>query len=526
MAIMEKEQPERIINRHYIGVVREVDDYLIYEKVDIPQEDILIGKIEAMKKNENRTLLDIQDVFTASYPEESFENKYYDYLYPRNYHSAYVNGVKYPIILTREKYKEKITKREAWYRSEEFLTSYYEEKIDFKLLKMKSSEEDYNEKIEELVKEAIWKYKNDLREGFCCQYFIFAHNYNTKLREIENEENVKMFSTDQIGWKEFRYKVNSDITIYIKTNFGYGSASYFFCNLKYKGINILPYTWIVKYYYVEMMDFVRYTRMYRPSRTSWNDVFEFVVHTANMAKHEPEIFIKEWIVNEIEEMMKGVRLILSCPEKELKVFLDVNRKTNLYEVNEVAGYVFKDIIRNCNNRDMEEYRAMPNEKVIAFKAEKVTGCLLLLDNLRKLNEITPAIIPYIVEIEKMNIELQPEIERYIGSISVDIDKLLVKWKKTLKTLDSLKEILKSHKQEIVRFRKEINKERDEQDKCSKKDAEQAYEKEHPEYIELKNEIMKLSQKEDSLFNKIELREHFLELLKKCKKRISKYIEAE
>ena len=47
-----------------------------------------------------------------------------------------------------------------------------------------------------------------------------------------------MYSTDQIGWKDFEYKVNEDITAYIKTNFGYGVASYFFCNLKYKDIKI------------------------------------------------------------------------------------------------------------------------------------------------------------------------------------------------------------------------------------------------------------------------------------------------
>ena len=52
---MDNDKPKRIANRHFIGVVREIDGYLVYEKDDIPQEDILIGEIEAMKENDNRT---------------------------------------------------------------------------------------------------------------------------------------------------------------------------------------------------------------------------------------------------------------------------------------------------------------------------------------------------------------------------------------------------------------------------------------------------------------------------------------
>ena len=522
---MENKKPQKIVNRHYVGVVREVNGRLKYEEVDIPQENILIGEIEAMKENKNRTILDVQALFTESYPEENFKGKHYDYLYPKSYSSAYVSGASYPHILTLEEYKKKLAEKEKWYRSEEYLTECCKEKDNLKLIKKNSTEEAYKAKVDELVKERMRDYKNSLREGFSYQDFIFAHRYTAKLRDIKNESNVKMYSTDQIGWKDFEYKVNDDITVYIKTNFGYGSASYFFCNLKYKDINILPYSWPVKYYYVEMMDFIRYTRRYSPRRISWDEVFDFTVETANMAKHEPEKFIKEWIVNEVEEMIKGMRLYMSSPDRELENFLNVKKRPKLFELHEVAEYALRDVIRNCNDRDREEYKALPKEKVIAFKAEKITGCLLLLDNLRKLTEIATIIIPYIAEIEEMNLKLLPEIERHMNNISVDIKQLNIRLDEVVKVLEPLKMQLERHKKEIERMRKKMNEGKKEKDKISEREAEKNYEEKHLEYIQLKSKIEKLTEKKEGLEKDIKRRENFLKILTKCKNRIAKYIKA-
>ena len=522
---MDNDKPKRIANRHFIGVVREIDGYLVYEKDDIPQEDILIGEIEAMKENDNRTLLDVQSLFTEFYPEENFKGKHYDYLFPKKYNDAYVSGASYPHILTVEEYENKLEEQEKWYRSEEYITGCCKEKDELKYLKKNATEEEYNSKINELVKEKMKDYVNSLRRGFSYQNFIYAQRYTAKLREIKKESNVKMYSTDQIGWKDFEYKVNEDITAYIKTNFGYGVASYFFCNLKYKDINILPYSWPVKYFYVEMVDFVRYTTRYLPRRTSWSEVFDFTVTTANMAKHEPERFIKEWIVNEVEEMMKGLRLYMSSPDAELAEFLNAKRKASIYDIHEVAEYAFKDVIRNCGNRDREEYKAMPKEKVIAFKAEKITGSLLLLDNLKKLSEIASVIIPYIAEIEEMNLKLQPEIELHLKNISEDINKLNIKLDSVIKELEPLTTKLQYHKNKIDDLLEKTNKGRENKDKISKYEAEKSYEKKHPEYTVLKNRIEKLTEQKDALEKEITRRENFVKILTKCKKRIAKYIIA-
>lgn len=527
-------EEKRVVNCHYIGVIREVNDYLRYEEIDIPQEDILIGEIDAMKENDNRTLMEVQERFITAYPPESVladgygiysPNGYYNYLYPASYSAAYVNGAAYPQIMSYEDYKKRIKDKEDSLRNQYLLSE--EAKNTLALLK-NVSENDYKTRVAELegkIEEELKEYINNLRKGFNYKPFIYAHNYKIKLREIRNNSEVRMYSTDQIGWKDFEYKVNDDITVYIKTNFGYGSASYFFCNLKYKDINILPYSWLVKYYYVEMMDFVRYTRRYSPTRISWNEVFDFTVLTANMAKHEPEKFIKEWIVNEVEEMMKGMRLYMSKPDKELEEFMKVERKPQLFAIHEIADYALRNVIRNCNDSDKEVYKAMPKEKVIAFKAEKITGCLLLLDNLRKLTEIASVIKPYIVEIEQMNIKLQPEIVMHMNNITVDIKRLNISLDEVINALKPLEVLFNGHKKTIELLRKEMNENREDKDKISELEAENIYMKEHPEYIEMKDKIGLLKNQKNHLEREIERRKKFLEILMKCQKRINQYIQA-
>ena len=356
---MEKEQSERIINRHYIGVVKEINGILKYIEVDIPQDSILIEEIDAMKGNKNRTLMDVQQRFMEAYPIEKLEGTYYDYLYPLDYSDAYVNGVTYPRIMAYEDYKKSLAKYEKWIREEHIKN---DERVKKELDTLRQeSEEKYRAQVEEIVAQLIAESVSKRKELFDYKRFLYAVNYVTKLDEIVQDPNVRMFSTDQIGWKEFEYKANDDITVYIKSNFGYGNSSYFFCNLKYKDINILPYTAIIKYYYVQMIDFIRYTRRYAVNRDSWNEVFDFAVLTGNLAKHEPERFVKEWIVNEVEEMMIGIRKIMNSPKEELEKYIGFERKID------IGVY---SVYRNCTTEDITEYQVLPQEKVMAFKAEK------------------------------------------------------------------------------------------------------------------------------------------------------------
>lgn len=518
---MKNNHQERTINRHYIGYVKEIEGYLKYFEKDIPQDDILIEEIEAMKKNDNCTVLDVQSLFTKSYPKNLFQYKYYDYLFPFFYSSAYVSGVSYPDIITDDEYKKKLKDQELYYSSDKYLLNYCDERHELNKLK-KESDIKFKERVKELVHKKMLDYVKSLRESFSCHRFIYAYRYNSVLEEIKKECNVKMWSTDQIGWKQFEYIINTDITIYISSNFGYGSASYFYCNLKYKDIYILPYTDIVKYYYVQMTDFIRYTRTYELKRDSWPQVFDFVVETVNMAKYETERFIKVWIVNEVEEMMVGIRVIMTNPQNVLETYLEIKHS-------DIVPYY--NIFRNCSNIDRVDYEVLPNEKVIAFKAEKITGCLFLLDNLRRLRELSPIITPYITEIEQMNLQIQPEIDSHITILDDDIINLNNTLKRLVKEIELLSPKLNTHKKAIEALRQELTKKGNEQRYgsweyvCLTPEAEKKYSENHPDYVSLKKEIVDLLQQKTKLHEHIDRRERFLKILQKCKQRINEIISA-
>lgn len=519
---MEQEKDEKkIINRDYIGVVKEVNDRLKYVEIEIPHDDILIEEIEAMKDNDNRTLMDVQQRFNEAFPVENFRYRSYDYLYPNGYGSAYVSQAGYPEFITYEDYQKKLKAQEEYLSSDKYLLGYCDEKRELANLKLKS-EEEYKERAKVIVEREMREFINYLRKSFQYKRFLNAYRYTEKLHEIRIDPEVRMWSTDQIGWKAFEYLVNDDITVYIKSNFGYGSASYFFCNLKYKDINILPFTSVVKYYYVKMIDFIRHTRTYAIQRDSWAQVFDFAVLSANMAKHEPERFVKEWIINEVEEMMVGIRKVMKSPKKELEHFLGFVQDI------EIGGY---RLFRNCSDVDRIDYEVLPNEKVLAFKAEKITGCLLLLDNLRSLTEIAPVIVPYIEEIEKMNLQLLPEIESHIDSLKSELQRLEDYLATVKKELLAITPTMKRHNKQIERLRREMDKAKNEtssggwQYKHSIEDAEKEYIKDHPEYVEIKKNYDELIENKAELVKRINRRNRFLEILEKCKNRVSKYIIA-
>lgn len=511
---------DRIINKDYIGVIRERNGVLYYCEVAIPQEDVLITEIDAMKKNDNRTLMDVQQRFVRTYPPECVKadgysiwspDGLYNYLYPSSYKSAYVNGAGYPKLLTYDEYKKALSEKETDLR-EKYLLS--EETQNSLALIRNYSESDYQKRIAELegkIADEVKEYKRDLRTGFNYKPFIYAHNYNIKLRGIKQQDDVRMYSTDQIGWKEFEYKVNEDITIYMRTNFGYGSASYFFCNLKYKDINILPYSAVVEYYYVQWTDLIRFTRQYEEDRGSWKQVFDFVVETANLAKIAPEQFVKKWILNELDEMLEGLKIIITSPKKAVEDYIRERKKT-------IPDGLYK-LVRNCSTRDIQEYEVLPNEKIMAIKAEKITGSLLLLDNLRKLEDISSVVNEYISRIEGMNRDIMPEIDSYIIHLENDISKLEQKLNKVQKELDYVNLLVVQHDKLIRNLKEAMNKGRNDGKVYSIDEATNAYSKENPQYQKDLRQKAWLESEKAKWEGHIRLRKNFLNVLIKCKKRI-------
>jgi hypothetical protein len=351
------------MNKNYIGVVvKDRNGNLSYQREPISRDyEDLKARLGVMCKNSNRTLLDLQDEMCRVFNLNEL-NRYYGYCLPYNYSESYIGGVN--LLYKYEEYQNKIEekKREL------------EKTLQFKIRLVNNISYTKEQWIEKEIKE----YAKELKSEYCkaCLRFIDAYNFYKTKELVKGRENTVMFSTEDIGWTTYEYPVNKDVVIKVHTNFGYGYVSYFFLNMKYKGVEILPYTAYIYYYNADAVQIMRHTRQYSTyDRDSWNLALNFAVEAANLAKDNPSEFINKWVINEIQEMYSGLVNYMNNPDAELEKFV----QRGLYQIK------FENGLWNMSTNvflgnDEVNYKLYKNEMSTVFKAEKITGALSFLEN--------------------------------------------------------------------------------------------------------------------------------------------------
>ncbi|MDE7025812.1 MAG: hypothetical protein K2O88_08040, partial [Paramuribaculum sp.] len=359
--------------------------------------------LQAMCDNDNRNVMDLQDAFQRFMPKGNTP-EYFDYCAPHGYSSSFIGCAAYPKIYTFDEYKAEL-KREENRTINSFLEGCDVDSIDFLSSKQESE-------LTEAIAQGKTRCEKFMKLNFfkVAERYVQAYRYSVELSHIKADERNKMFSTENIGWTSFNYPISDDILFFMKSNFGYGRSSYHFINMTYKGIDILPYSALVKYYYVSMAEFYRYTRQYRPTHENWEVALDFVVETANLALQDETAFISKWIGNEIDEMIAGLKIISENPDAKLKEFFTKPRKD--------TNFLY---VRNAYKADEEEYVAYPTEISTIFKAEKLSAALDLLDKLKVLAPAYPKALEAIEEIKSLNIDFLPNLKEHIQAIETEIE---------------------------------------------------------------------------------------------------------
>lgn len=205
------------VNVTYIGVIRNKNGHVEFAKEAIPQKNTIISELKAMVENPNRTIFDLQSRMDQEFRPS--ERVAINYLSPFFYSYSYVNFATYPKAPTIEEYKLDIEHKRA-----ELINR--------------------GERVDEQIEFYLKNKKNAFFAK--CADFCRAYSYLSHLKELGHDKNVKMLTDGKIGWTGLSYQINDDILFKIYTNFGYGCSSYFYMNLTYKGIDILPYSFFVK----------------------------------------------------------------------------------------------------------------------------------------------------------------------------------------------------------------------------------------------------------------------------------------
>lgn len=128
---------------------------------------------------------------------------------------------------------------------------------------------------------------------------------------LGRDSSVLAYSHRRVGWASPEFKLNDDVEVTFLTNFGYGRSSYFYLQIFYKGIGILPYSEWVHYRKASTYDIIRYTRRYHLANNEWIKAMTFTADVYNAAVATPATFIQKNILNEVEEMVSGLEAILN-----------------------------------------------------------------------------------------------------------------------------------------------------------------------------------------------------------------------
>lgn len=488
------------INVDYIGVVSMTNSGLLeYKRQQVTKlfdEEMKIFK--AMYDNENRNLMDLQDYFHGFMPKSSSPHGY-DYCFPHGYSESYISRALYPKIYSFEEYTTELK------NVEDIETSKFLSDHDIQHISMLTAEQ--KDLLDKTLLDAKKRTKEDLKYSFykSASRFIKALRFYKEINLIKNNSQNKMYSTENIGWTTFNYPISEDTNFLMKSNFGYGNSSFHYINLAYKGIDILPYSAIVKYYHVNMVEFYRYTRQYRPSRDNWEPALDFVIETANLAIQDEQAFVAKWITNELNEMVAGLTIISQQPEECLNKFFDNPTNTNLLYV------------RNAYSSDKNEYLAFPSEISTIFKAEKLSAALDLLDKLQLLSAAHPAALEAIEQIKTLNINFYPNIKEYISRIEREIKTRQDLLTPKITERDILKAKGKPHYDKIEELIVNARNNK----KYDFSDIRNEYLMAHPEFKLLYDDIQRRSEEISRDEYQISMREKFVKRLDVCKHLIIK-----
>ncbi len=467
------------VNFDYLLALRNNDN--IIEKLHFPikKNEELIEKLIRMVDDDSYEVDDMYYAFKREYQD------YGDYEYCLEHLSLqafFIDPISYPYF------------DEAQYRKQ---AQIYKEDIE-----AAKTEASRNSR-----QNAFNKWSNRKKRDFInkCLPYIFANNYHKALVQNDVEKNCFIFSDETHGRFTYTRKITEDIEITLKTNFCYGSSSYMLVNVTYKGIPILPYSTWVRYYYARFSEILKCTRSYDPQRTNWNNCFDFVVWFVEKAIDNPDTFVRETIIQEVEGLIKGIEELLTLSDEKMKKEIMPKRPDKVFYDNHYIGI---RSARMANESDLRYYTIAPEEVKLVYRMEKITGALHFLKSLKQLTEIYHEIEVSINKIKEINATFYPEIVNAIPPVKEYISSLN-------KSLKPIEKSLSIKQQQFDYLENKLQRQLKKVDLIEQDEFIELFKKKNPKYDKLSAELIALERQADSLKYQISNRETYLKQLEEA-----------
>ena len=489
-------------NIDFIGTVEVDNGTVVYRTypIDVPQQLFLLLRV--MVLDDSRSVLDMQSVIDRAYPRLLDSAVDPNFLAPCKLNDRDVHDVQIPKRITKDELLRAEQEVEDKIRNRHQLEA---ELNDSQILE--PGDVRIAKKILKHRQIRKWRYYNLFLR------FESAFGYGEALSKNRIKErlghDVRMYSTDTIGWTTYDYAINQDVRIQPDSNFGYGHSSYFLLSLKYKGVEIYTFSDYVQYPYANMRALIAHTRTYRLERDSWSDALQFVADVANVATRSPQTFAETFILGEVRKMVDGLHDILRMSCMPCEYINHENGEKVQYlgvATNGLYGY--------------NSYAATPDEMLLVLKSERIIGALGVLKKLKVFDEIDLKIKEAIAELIGMVKGQVPELENGMHCIGKEIREYEYEVGFLRNILHCVHPVVKEHDLCLQKREKEAlsklgsdmkSRDRD----ALKQNVQNQYKKENPDYLRVQK-IEQVSEKElNSLQDIINQRRAFLAELEKC-----------
>lgn len=214
------------------------------------------------------------------------------------------------------------------------------------------------------------------------KYILWHKAYSIKqaYRKCSIDSSILTFSHRIDGWSNPVHQLTSNFSVELKTNFGFGHASYFYAKLKFKNVDISPFSEWIDYEKAKFSEIIRYSRKFTLANQYWEDAMEYAKEACNLSLTDEQKFVEIYIMSECERMVSGLEALFTKDEFWLKTEEGKSHKIDK------KGHV-----------------------LIEFRGEKISGALDFVAKIFEFEKIAE-IKNFISRIESCNEKIKPVLD--------------------------------------------------------------------------------------------------------------------
>lgn len=259
--------------------------------------------------------------------------------------------------------------------------------------------------------------------------------FNKSLKKVKDLK-PKMYSHRFYGWHSEYFEINNDFNVRIESNFGFGSAGYFYTILIFKGIHIVPYSEFVDYKFAQVHEIIRYSKKHYLIDEEWIRSFNYIIEATSSYYNNQEDFVQKYIIDECEKLVNGIEWIQNESIFTFKEDKVIRNKSD------------SSVIKFEKELRQEKYSG---RRLKLYRAEKTTGALNFINNINNCKELFD-ISSIVKRIEILNHNIEPMLVAENNNIILELKHAEEEYDILIKKLEAVRSTYEPNYEEYNRLK--------------------------------------------------------------------------